>query len=550
MNYISNELYIKDALGRVLPMNCEKRSGRYVGMFYFLWSGEHSSDLRPLDVTKLLESDPDAGYHTDSPAWGGVGVMHHWGEPLYGYYKSKDEWVMRRHIKLLTDADIDFLVLDTTNAVTYESTARMLFTLLSEYRRSGFNTPKVVFYTNTASGETTQKIYDAFYKTGFCSDSWFYVDGKPIIIAKADECSPEVREFFTIRASQWPNEATKRGGWPWMDFVRPQRVLENEKGEREIINVSVAQHPQLRFGDSAMYGEDGNCGRSYHDGHNDRSEGAYKYGYNFAEQWERALECDPPYVFVTGWNEWIAGRWGGIPERPLMFVDCCNLEYSRDIEPMRGGYEDNYYSQLISYIRKYKGSAPAVTAHQGDTVEYRNYPRGAMRRNAEGYDTTYIDHSGRNEILKLTMCDDGEYIALEAENASDIVRYDYHSDWMKLFISVEGSDKPSACGYNYIANVYQFTDTLTSVAVCTENSRTIEPDTFKICGQAAMSFETNRFNLKIPKKLLSLDNKDRYTLYFKLCDSRRETTRVSDFYTSGDCAPLGRLNYVFRFSNK
>ncbi|MFA6949017.1 MAG: hypothetical protein WCQ72_08550 [Eubacteriales bacterium] len=548
MNYISNELYMKDALGRVLPMNCERREGRFVGMFYFLWCGEHSADLRPLDVTKLLASDPKAGYHGDSPAWGAYGTMHHWGEPLYGYYKSSDEWVMRRHIKLLTDADVDFLVLDTTNAVTYENSARMLLRLLSEYRASGFNTPKVVFYTNTASGETAQKIYEAFYKTNFCSDSWFYVDGKPIIIAKADECSPEVREFFTIRASQWPNEATKRGGWPWMDFVRPQRVLENDNGEREIINVSVAQHPQLRFGDSAMYGEDGNCGRSYHDGHNDLSEGAYKYGYNFAEQWERALECDPPYVFVTGWNEWIAGRWGGVPERPLMFVDCCDLEYSRDIEPMRGGYEDNYYSQLISYIRKYKGSAPSVTARTGDTVEYKNYPAGAFRRSAQGYDTSYTDHSGRNEISKVTMRDDGESIIVGVQTFSDIVRYDYHSDWMKLFMSVEGTDKPSACGYNYIANVYQFTDKLTSIAVCTENSRTIEPDTFKIFGQLEMSFEGRSFEMKIPKALLGLDGRAHYTIYFKLADSRREITRVSDFYSAGDCAPLGRGSYVFRYS--
>ncbi len=119
--------------------------------------------------------------------------------------------------------------------------------------------------------------------------------------------------------------------------------------------MSVAQHPQLRFGDSVLYGETGNCGRAFHDGHNDPAPDAWKKGYNFAEQFDRAVETDPPIVLVTGWNEWIAGRWQGIPERPLMFVDCANYEYSRDLEMMRGGYFDNYFMQLIENVRPLQG---------------------------------------------------------------------------------------------------------------------------------------------------------------------------------------------------
>ncbi|UKI13051.1 MAG: hypothetical protein L6V84_01690 [Oscillospiraceae bacterium] len=81
--------------------------------------------------------------------------------------------------------------------------------------------------------------------------------------------------------SQWPNEPDKLGGWPWMDFTRPQRVFSNLQGVPEVINVSVAQHPQLRFGDSVLYGETGNCGRAFHDGHNDPAPDAWKKGYNF-----------------------------------------------------------------------------------------------------------------------------------------------------------------------------------------------------------------------------------------------------------------------------
>ena len=62
---------------------------RQVGLFYFLWLGEHGRK-GPYDVTKILEADPKAGDKPDSPLWGPWGAYHHWGEPLYGYYFSDD----------------------------------------------------------------------------------------------------------------------------------------------------------------------------------------------------------------------------------------------------------------------------------------------------------------------------------------------------------------------------------------------------------------------------------------------------------------------------
>ncbi len=537
-----------DDLGRTLPLPAQvgpRRENRTVGMFYFLWNGHHIVDRRPLDVSKILAADPKAGYQPDSPMWGPYGAYHHWGEPMFGYYAGDDEWVMRRHVEMFTQADIDFLVFDTTNAAIYEHNAKMMLRLLSEYRAAGFNTPKAMFYTNTASGQTAQEIYDKIYKIGYCADSWFYVDGKPIIIAVESECSEEVKEFFTIRASQWPNEPTKRNGWPWMDFVRPQRVLENYRGEPEIINVSVAQHPQLRFGDSALYGETGNRGRSFHNGAEDRSEGAYRYGYNFGEQWDRALETDPPFVFVTGWNEWIAGRWGGAKDRPLMFVDAADVEYSRDIEPMHGGYFDNYFMQLISYVRRYKGMDDAVVAGEGDTVLYRDFPHGGTLRDADGYSTHYRNDSGRNEIIGASVTDTGDALVFTAETAAPITRYDFHSTWMTLFLDVDGSALPTCCGYSYMANVYQYTDNLTALAVCAEPSRTIEADTFRICAPLEYSFEDRQLRIVIPKAAIGLEGRSAYKIRFKWADSRTPITRMEEFYTLGDTAPLGRLSFVF-----
>lgn len=35
--------------------------------------------------------------------------------------------------------------------------------------------------------------------------------------------------------------------------------------------------------------------------------GTVNYGYIFQEQWDRAMEMYPAFIFLTGWNEW--GSW-------------------------------------------------------------------------------------------------------------------------------------------------------------------------------------------------------------------------------------------------
>ena len=65
----------------VLGFASSAENGHKVGLFYFLWLGEHGRK-GPYDVTKILEADPDAGQKPDSPLWGPWGTYHHWGEPL------------------------------------------------------------------------------------------------------------------------------------------------------------------------------------------------------------------------------------------------------------------------------------------------------------------------------------------------------------------------------------------------------------------------------------------------------------------------------------
>jgi len=122
MDNIIRLIAATDRLGRrVIPIGSERKD-RYVGIFYFLWLGQHvKKDTEIYDNTKLLKSSPELLWDTAGNKASPVGEYHFWGEPLFGYYNSLDEWVMRRHIKMLTLAGVDFLVFDTTNAVTYDA---------------------------------------------------------------------------------------------------------------------------------------------------------------------------------------------------------------------------------------------------------------------------------------------------------------------------------------------------------------------------------------------------------------------------------------------
>ena len=473
--------------------------GGLVGLFYFLWLGEHGRG-KPRNISEIVAEHPDAGRHPDADWWGGIGFYHHWGEPFYGYYCSDDEWVVRRHMKLILQAGIDFLFFDTTNALIYEKNAKLVMRVLDEYAKDGWDIPKVMFYTNTRSGETVGKLYDTIYRPGYCPDTWFLWDGRPVVIADPEDCSPECRDFFTIKLSQWPNEPDKAGGWPWMDFVRPQRVFPNLAGEPECINVSVAQHPQLRFGDSVLYGETGNCGRAYHDGANDPAPDAWTKGYNFIEQFERALEVKAPVTLVTGWNEWIAGRWPGSPERPIMFVDCANTEYSRDIEMMRGGYFDNYYRLLCRYVSRRKGADPEVVLAPGGRAVFPGYPDGNFHRDAEGYGTRYVDRSGRYAVRKIT-----------AENRRDEIRFTLTADrdfdpadtggtFMKLYLWDGEGEVPASVMTREVG-----------------------------AGEVAVS---------VPRSAIRGN-----WLEFKAADSREEIRAPEDFYDHGDVLPLGWARY-------
>ena len=160
-----------DQYGRAfMPVSGMDRK-KDVGMFYFLWHGE--SGQTTYDVTKLLRENPEALWDTSGPEESPVGRFHYWGEPLFGYYNSTDPWVARKHAEMLSSADIDFLVFDTTNAVAYNKAWQVLLAALEEYRLNGCKVPKIAFYTNSYSIRTMKVIYDNLYGKNLYRELWY-----------------------------------------------------------------------------------------------------------------------------------------------------------------------------------------------------------------------------------------------------------------------------------------------------------------------------------------------------------------------------------------
>lgn len=365
-----------DALGRKVEIkDTAKDKISYVGLFYSVWLGQHQEAQSGIwNIQYLLDTNPEALYQNDSEI-SPSGDFHFWGEPLYGYYNMKDPWVVSRHIELLTMAGIDYLCFDATNAKVYKDATDNVLDTLLEYQQQGFNVPKIVFYTNSNSGTTVDIIYYNYYQTEKYQSLWFQPNGKPLIIgitennAKAsdqtkysvytDFIKAEMKEFFEVKESQWPNGNYNENAIPWMSWQYPQW---NHNGN---VSVPVAQHSHSKISASCMHPE---SSRGYNN-LSARIDSDWREGKSFQTMWDTVHQNEDTVnnVLVTGFNEWMAIKYNN--SEGVYFVDVFNHEYSRDIEMMKDGYGDNYMLQLIQNVRKYKYTEAKHYKYQKMTIK-------------------------------------------------------------------------------------------------------------------------------------------------------------------------------------
>ena len=551
-----------DGLGRALVMEDEApapRDGRFVGIFYFLWNGYHdATDDGPYIVSQIMAADPDALEKPDSPLWGPQGAMHFWDEPLYGFYRNADPWVLRRHAHLLAAAGVDTLIFDTTNRVTYKDVYMKLLEVFAEVRADGGRTPQVTFMTNTRAGETARELFEDLYKPGLYDDLWFRWEGKPLLISDPAQADEEVREFFTLRKAHWPFEMVNtENAWHW-EATYPQPYGYTDDPEvPEQVNVSVAQNLARADGKVTSMSLGNARGRSFHNGEKDPRPNAVDLGLNMQEQFEYAIELDPPFVMVTGWNEWIAGRFRSEAE-PVMFVDQFDQENSRDIEMAKASHKDNYYYQLVNNVRRYKGvpalpgASDAITIDiSGDFAQWGAVEPGfedtineTLPRDHPGVARLhYTNETGRNDFRLLKVARDDTYLYFYAETREPITSWE-GDNWMWLLLNTDGAHDTGWQGYNFIANLRVEDATRTSLA--RHSGANPEDWAWEEIAELPMRVEGNKVHLRIPREALGLADTSAFNLDFKWADHLQAPGDIMDFYLSGDVAPLGRFNYRYR----
>ncbi len=573
-----------DGLGRKSLTNKEvgdPRADKTMAMFYWDWHYSGNGELNPINIQKVIDEYPEAQNDYDHPAWNGDGNRYFWNEPVYGHYLTSDEWVLRRQAELLANAGVDVVFTDNTNSYwTWQQGYRALFDGWQKATQSGVNAPKISFFlpfTERWGGRTNMQLemlYSDIYRNNKYHNMWYYLDGKPMILARGEETlgddnfSRELKNFFTFRkgVGQYVNEG-ELGEWGWLSMY-PQTLYyknqeEKDAGKVEQTTVGISVNFDYTFtvqeGLSAMNGKH-IVGRSYTDKYRDRFEKegneASLWGYNFTEQFDYALNADPKVIFVTGWNEWNVHRhtgWRGVKNA---FADQFTDEFSRDIEPSRGRLRDNYYYLFVNYARKFKGARPIPTPSGEKNIDlfgggeqwanvqpyYAAYKGNTFKRDHKGWGSAYFkDDSGRNDIVGAQVARDGEKLYFRVECADDITP---HTDklWMNLYIDTDGAYNGWE-SFNYTVRPSE--DGALALYKFTGNGYEAE----QICG-VEYCLDGKYLTVKIPKSALGLG--DKFTVNFAWTDNvhdKDDATQfngeILEFYTSGDVAPGGRFKYSY-----
>lgn len=386
-----------------------------------------------------------------------------------------------------------------------------------------------------------------------------FADGQPLAgdrtlqLSTVDPNFESIRRFFTFRRPQpdYFEGQTMPNEWSWLE-VYPQHVFTNAAGQREEMSVGVAQNAvSNRLGSMS---EPGARGRNFHQtpaGPSPRA--TTSQGLNVAEQWERARRVDPRLIFITGWNEWIAGRFAEFNHvrRPVMFVDQFDQEHSRDIEPMQGGHGDNYYYQMCANIRRYKGVRKPPAARPQPIIidgrfddwravepEFRDDRGDPMRRDHPGWKqgARYVDASGRNDIIAAKVSWDTTHLYFYVRT-QEALSPPTDPHWMLLYLNTDQNPTNGWLGYDFVVG-----------------RTTADTETASLERQAGPGYQwqpmanvqrrigTNEIELALPLPALGLPERP-VSVSFKWADNIAETGDWSDLTLHGDAAPNGRASY-------
>ena len=589
MDLMADTWVATDALNRSLPglADCgSPRTNRPIGIMfsinYTTSFGDGGGTVTNSDATQYLLAHPYTNPHNpwaDNPIFQTSQTSYWSTQPALGYYDTVDPWVLRRHLALLSDAGVDVLFIDVSNGLGQLQLAWSRFLALCamieqmKLEGSPINL-KVVLFTHAGSGAEATWAYNNFYSLGTYSDLWYYWQGKPLMIgyqtgSGAGDTVPNstVQNFFTWRIT-WANLATNllSSQWQWEDGTTPQNWSYQARYDLpEQLAVEPAQSANGNIGKSRS----NNTSQDY-DGYHLPLQRNSGLGVFFKEQSNYGLKYDPQFLWITQWDEWTAGSHSNpnanythlladwVPANGFYFVDQYNEEFNRNLEPMHGGYADNYYYQMVALTRQRKGVRPVPPASAPQTINlaggfaqwtnvspayldpvndtvWRNYPSAAPTQ--IGY---YTNTTGRNDFTMLKVARDANNFYFLAQCNSNLTSYT-GTNWMVLFIDTDQNHLTGWEGYDYAVNLAGVGASTTTLwrNTTTTNGWNWTTATRNI----SYTVSGNQLMLAIPRASLGL-TRDPVSFDFHWADNF-QTNDIADFYVDGDSAPDGRFNYRY-----
>ena len=550
-----------DALGRVLPTSSEAglpKEGKYVGLFYSLWTVGATCDV---DNSKVMAVNPYAPNF--GPRWG----FCWWTEPETGYHRADDVWQIRRDLYYFAMAGVDFLYFDMTNGFLYEDAMTVFLDTCLQMRAEGQMTPYLVpwcFGTATPGNGDTGKFYEMFMTQEKYKDLWFHWEGKPLALIKPlDDGSFPIlddesyKDKLTFRKS-WvmPNAKYSEGYWSDNNVVNfgygyGYRDRDSRK-YAECIGIGCAGFANFGQGRSGSLSV-----KEYLDSFLETD--TMGQGLVFQDAFEQVMKKNPEceVLLISRWNEWVAQNFTDPADRgtDTGFVDQFNAEFSRDIEPMKGGFTDNYFYQMCGIIRRFKGVLPADGVSGAHTMTetdpsvfenwekvspvYTDFAGDTLHRDHS--DTTgkiqYVDESGRNDIVESRITADGANLYLYARAAKELTSYKDGKNWMLLFIDADADKTTGWEGYDYLVNYEVVSDTVTTLCAYKDG-------VWQEIGTLAYAVKGDRLTVTIPRALLGLTDKT-VKVNFHWMDNVTDIYDLESWFTTGDSAPERRNNYAY-----
>lgn len=552
-----------DAIGRTLPdySQCGPvRQDKYVGLFAFIGHSLNNIDWPRDGLFYEMSGNSTETLAAQAPF---SFKPYYWAEPELGNYFYYDEYVIRKHAQMFVDAGVDVLF------IPWRDRVEAICDVYEKIRAEGGETPQFAFYIlpgDRVSEEEALSFYEDIYLENEYQDLWFYWKGKPLMLTYGDPTgfSSTLQNFFTFRKCWAWDTASDYNSWSWYEYAPQTHSWSGEPEVPECVSVSVAGHPTQ------------NRGRSYTSTGGQPAFDQYHLtpytgqGLHFAEQWERALDLDPEFIFITGWNEWISACYqpngetflghtptAGDPDWYYFFVDMYNQEYSRDIEPMKGGHTDNYYFQMVDYIRQFKGvnsqplpSTPKMihidggfSDWNGVLPEFKDHMFDTFHRNipAVGDNVPFVDTTGRNDFIDMKVARDTAYIFFYAKTRDAITPYT-DPNWMMLFIDADQDPSTGWEGYDYLLNRAPSSGTTTL-----EQATTTNWSWTTVSSEIEYAVSGNEIEIRVPRSSIGQGGGfDPVALDFHWVDNIQADNDIIEFAVSGDSAPTRRFNYRYQ----